>query len=537
MIPQYSIDFYAAVGGAARPTIHLIDLYTKKVLTESLGSFVAMVKNDSNLAQISQYDEVRIKLGMDTLPADYTFRGRVTKIKSSVADKKIKIISGLDRGEVLLRRLKSKYYLSTGVSAIVHEFADDLGLGDADIVADAQTIELGLAETSYFEAMQQLSDYWVNAGTQVKKDFYVDEDGHLNYKNRSPAWRTAGVAELTLGENLLSYDVDEGLDNVKNQIRAYGGWDDKYTTDMPGDENWTEGPSCDAHWVVEKGSVAVDAVNFHVGTYSIQATPAFDGVDWHADFYRTFEPEFGTISGNPRSILQSFSRIACHAMCNIAGPITMRLYLYAPDTSNYFWIASGPTYSGVWDPPLTQAMGPTAGWTEVGSPRWDFITALKFYSNNAIAYTLNIDGLALQGGRFRAEVSDPTSQTAYQRRDLVHIDDKLLSNAYCATRANTLLYQLKDPVKEVQLLCRGNSNILLGDQIPLTLPNEGITAENFFVVGVENFLNTENKGFHTKPTLLNTASSREKVSWDTQRELSILKQRVNRLSNYVHTIR
>jgi len=32
------------------------------------------------------------------------------------------------------------------------------------------------------------------------------------------------------------------------------------------------------------------------------------------------------------------------------------------------------------------------------------LTGVYFYSNNAVAYTLNIDGLALQGGRFRASV-------------------------------------------------------------------------------------------------------------------------------------
>jgi hypothetical protein len=532
MIPTHSIAFYSYIGGTQRNDVELIELQTKSRLTESIGTFVATVKSEENF-NVGLFDRVEIKLGWSTLPSTNTFVGKVTGINSQVGDAKVKIISGLDLGEILLRRFKSTYYWNKSVHDIADEFRTDLGLSD-EIEDDDQIVEVLLAEDSYFDALQKISDYWISPSVQVKKDFYVDVDGKLAYRNRSPPWRTTGVETLEFGENLFSYSCNRSLEKVKNWIKVYGDWDKLYEIHTPADENWTESLT---NWNLEYGNGLILSTPGHAGTYYLSAGAKYTGSDYECLFSRSFSPEFCLING-VRKNAESFSRILHHAMTSVGTPPSAQIRLWAPDSSNYFSHDFGVYAGGVWDPtPSSIDFGEgSTGWGETGNPVWDHLTRIQFRGENNINFDLNIDELFLTGGKLRSEVTDSTSLAAYGRRELVHSDEKLITATQCTARAQTILYQRKDPVTELSLTCRGSNNILLGDELPITLPLEGFASEPFYVVGVDHLYSVSENGWYTVPSLVSSMENHiQHVAFEPVREISVLKQRVNKLSNPNYT--
>ena len=71
--------------------------------------------------------------------------------------------------------------------------------------------------------MQQISDYWVNAGTKLQKDFYVDKDEVLQWHDR-PLRTGANVETFTYGEgnDFQSYSLKYDILPIKNKITVYG---------------------------------------------------------------------------------------------------------------------------------------------------------------------------------------------------------------------------------------------------------------------------------------------------------------------------
>lgn len=151
---------------------------------------------------------------------------------------------------------------------------------------------------------------------------------------------------------------------------------------------------------------------------------------------------------------------------------------------------------------------PDGQWRTVGSPSWETLGGIEFYINvGAGTYVFDVDGLCFSFGRYRYTVSDATSQTNYGRRDLIVVDDDLNSTAECQRRAESLLYQKKDPVRRLDIVTNGNTNLLLGDQLSITLPAENISAENFYITTVEhNFVREQ--GWLTAISLIDTVNTR-----------------------------
>jgi hypothetical protein len=104
----------------------------------------------------------------------------------------------------------------------------------------------------------------------------------------------------------------------------------------------------------------------------------------------------------------------------------------------------------------------------------------------------------------------------------------LNSNAECESRANTFLYQLKDAPKQAEVMVNGTNNILVGDRIPLTILSEGISADNFDVIQVENFM--VNEGWTTKATMVNSYNIRKPLVI-TQRDM--IKSIAGQISNLI----
>jgi hypothetical protein len=153
-------------------------------------------------------------------------------------------------------------------------------------------------------------------------------------------------------------------------------------------------------------------------------------------------------------------------------------------------------------------LNPDGVWHVNGSPDWYNINNIEFYfertdTNDMIFY---VDALYFSKGRYRANVSDVDGE----QRDLDIIDDNLKSDDECLCRAQALLYQLKDAPIRIDIETLGNSNILIGDHIPMSIPAENIGVdwtEYYDVISVEHNFGKEE--WKTKASMINSSNIRQ----------------------------
>ena len=424
-------------------------------------------------------------------PATPQFVGRISKPTGTLTDGYARIFEGKLHSEILQRRIQpAQYWSATDADVIIAEIISDLGIG-SDITADATHVTVYSQNDTYLDLMKKLSDHWVSSGVQLKKDFYVDAgdvghpNGHLIWKPRP--LRTVGVETLTVGSNIKNYTVLNGdVETVKNNITAYGyqgriGIPGHEGRCQPSDKDgWTEATT---GWTKDIGGV-LSAVAFgKVGTNNLAVTSALDGGIHKTKIRRTVDIE--TYGDGAYQTLNFYDD-------QIFGLVTTHeVRLYAPDNSNYFYASFICNDPWQWNQiQLGQNQeynvdtNPTAPWYTSGTPNWTRISEICFYTDNAGAHTMYYDGLYFGHGRFRNTASNGASITAYQQRDMQMVDDSLLSDAECQTRAETLLYQLKDPPKRIDIETKGNTNIKIGDQLLLTIPAENISASPYDIITV-----------------------------------------------------
>lgn len=501
--PVYKIEVYDSVPAL----IHTIEtdaltVYSKEIVTDGIGhfNFVVPTKKGGNYIynDIVLHDKVKIWYGYDSVGATPDFIGYVGKISGPLSTQSgyTRQISGLSQGEVLLRRhKKNKYYTGTNASVIVTEWANDLSLGVGDITADTNQPDIEVRTKSYFDLLRYISDYWLDGANQIKKDFYVDVDFDLVWKVRP--FRTVGVESFTVGEDVVHYVVTQKVKQVKNEIVVYG----EATKPRPADkDSYTE---IITGWTASVGSVTADATApVQAGAFQIRGND--DGGSTC-----TFKYDL------PRLTIRDINHIYIWSRAGGAIPPTAKVRLHAPDNANYFEtditpiggysqddFGLGPEY--VYD----AVHNPNGVWVVTGSPNWWDIEYMEYHAVWPGANrTLDIDGVWFYPDRWSSSASNAGSITSYGQRDLEMTDDKLHSDVDCQMRAETVLYQRKDAPSQIDLTVPGNTNVLVGDRIPMTIPAENISAVNYDVLSVEHLIS--NTGFITKATMINDPNIRQ----------------------------
>lgn len=532
MKPVYKIE--TKTGAVLDHTItdEAVSIYFKEILTSGVGHFSfsvpAMKGKNYYYDDIAVNDTVRIWLCYDTVPANPHFIGKVGKISGllSTPTGLIRTVSGLSQGEILLRRQKkNKFYNAIGASTIVTEWATDLGINHAaDITADATAVTLEVKTKTYFDLLQWISDYWANAGSQIKKDFLVDLDGHLHWKTRPI--RTAGVETLTVGENIISYLVDRLVENVRNDITVYGAAEKPIPVDK---DSWTE--TLD-NWSASVGTVALSAAGPKKGAQAIRGT---NDATTFSTFKRTI----------PRQTIRNINNLYFW-LWTLNTCTWCKLRIHAPDNANYFEKTLDKT-SNAWhfqDLALGPNMeydavdNPNGIWLKQGSPNWWDMQALEFHSLFSIASNQynEVDALYFFPERWTDNATDAASIAAYEQRDLEVTDDKLHSDSDCQKRGETMLFQMKDPPTQITVTVAGNDNILVGDRLSMTIPAENISAANYDVLSVEQSLTT-NGGFRTKATMVDSANVRAEMETSPLRTLAKLYKQVKAMNINELTVR
>jgi hypothetical protein len=466
-----------------------------------------------------------------------TFTGKVSQNNTTLTMQGyMRVISGKSNSEILQRRIKTrKVWTAVGAGTIAEELAEDLDLEQTfplppgvsqKIDTDASSVTMTVDVDTYLDILKKLSDYWVSAGTQVKKDFYVDEENELNWRSRP--LRSAGVETLTVGSNIIEYNVVRDFTQLKNHIVVYGrkvpyvGVNDASNNfqmfqifgrkDPVNGDTYTD----DGGWTTTKGTTTAETAtpSPQVGANYTQNTTENIAGTYYSEFHRHFTTSLSCEGFDGYGALEFWSmRLAM-------GGAVMRLY--CPDTSNYYeyTIPQLGDVDNTWKfqrfslgmaNVYNATTNPTGQWVSTGSPDWENISGIYFYAVTATGpgSYMGLDGLCFNFGRWRFTKNSAAEIALDEQHDLTLTDDLLNSDAECECRAETLTYQQKDPIIRVDVSTTGNTNLLVGDQIPLTIPAEGLTADNFYVTSVEhNFDSKQKSGWITKVTLVDTVNSR-----------------------------
>jgi hypothetical protein len=499
--PLYKIEILDQDATLIRTITSQADaIHTHDVLTSEIGNFTFTLPAQRSAKNV--YTDIltgytcKISMGYQPPRGTPTYTllhvGKIKKISAPLQTQGgyIRVYEGRQLSAILeSRQKKNKRWTNIDADVVADELADDLGLTPA---FDAETTDVSLTvkTETYKDILAKISDYWIDAGNQLKKDFWVDNTAALVWKNRP--FRTVGVESFVVGQKQFTYQVFRDILPIKNNITVYG----HASNPVPSDKDeWSEATS---EWTGAGGTtVTQSSADPKAGSQSL----VFTQTNGTIAATHTFDE---TLNIRNLNNLNFYYKTVC---------LTPEVHILAPDTSNYYKATLSISGSWVW---FSKTIGdngiyhadenPSGAWTPQGSPNWYNMTGIKFISGSQVGpQTITIDKLFLYPERYIYTASDATSIDDYDQQDAEYTDENLFSNTECQTRAQTLLYQLKDPVIRVNLTCAGNSNILLGDRIPVEIPNENIDAD-FDVVSVNHDLTT--KGWSTTAACVDSANTR-----------------------------
>ncbi len=530
MLPNCKIETYTGLVRDYILTEERMNCHVKDMLNE-VGTFnfsLPTVKGTTNqgylYTDIALNDNAKFYFWYGdsggSCPANPQFVGRITKISSPLASEMgyYRVFEGKLLTEILTRRLKrNKSWISTHADVIVAELATDLGLGTSfsGDASDDYHVTLHVDVEPYIDVLRKVSDYWVSAGVEVRKDFYVDIGdvghplGHLVWKTR-PLRSGATVETLTVGENIIKYDVLRDGEPVKNYITVFGtnGTNAQEGRCEPSTHDaWTYGAGWDPDYGTEGPSVITKILGANSLLLSSEDVGGHETIQCHYDFS-------APLQGMGRSGYQILKFYICRDLLG-AVPITGEVRL-CTDATNYFYRNIVTEASNLGFTIVNSDLGdsqeydavlnPNGVWHKANSPDWFNINFIEFYfertdTNDMFFY---IDALYFSRGRYRTNAS--TGAPASDQCDLDVVDDNLKSDAECQSRAETLLYQLKDGPSRIDIETKGNTNILIGDQLSMTIPAEGITAQPYDILVVEqDFVGGTTPKFTTKASMVNSS--------------------------------
>lgn len=512
MKPIYKIETYTGATLDNTITDKCKSLRVKSALTDQPGTFHFELPGMDGLTKcyddIALFDIVKIYLGYDSVPTSPLFVGRIENIGSQWSPEYTRVFTGRDQSEVTSRLIRHQY--NTGGNTAhsqVDKWAGDCGLGTTQVDADATAVTILSNQSKYDALMREISDY----AATISKDWYVDISNNLVWKARPI--RTSGVSTLTVGSNIKSYSLTRNINEVYNTFYVFGASEpsvdgtsacshSQYTkspTDIPTDHdsytdaltNWTVGSRSG------NGILILDATVPHVGTNRIMGSVAIDLC----------------IANEYIWITRTFNRIMIKDSARLewvdfwrqsqAHTITLMYIDLYTDATNWFRYTfdvadytpeNANTHKYIMLGPAYEASAGNEKWIRYGDPDWYNITRFRSYkeinSDGGVGewFQIAVDGLYFTQLRWQATDQDVGSQTTYGVRPMVVTDDRIHSNTEATNYAASIKARYKDAPIQLDVVMPMDTNLLIGDRIPVTLPNENLSAIDFDVIQVEHIL-------------------------------------------------
>ena len=277
-----------------------------------------------------------------------------------------------------------------------------------------------------------------------------------------------------------SYVYKRDIHPIVNKQKVYGA---KLKTYPSGPDDWFEATT---GWTLNKGALDTDA-SAKVGSYSLKITTSeLDGGIYTGRITRTFS----SIYCEPR-LRRSYKKYRIYAKKGQSAGL-LKVKILAPDTSNYFYEYYNMATEAWQDKPfeITLDLGEidTGKMFASGSPDLKNVQGIEiqFQAGTATDYIL-IDCGYFAEAPYIGEAEDGTSQDIYGVKcGEPIIDEALMSDVECLARAQSIVKQLKDPVKSLEnVITDGNEGLWPGQRQHIHGSNDGID-ETFRIIEVED---------------------------------------------------
>jgi hypothetical protein len=473
-----------AFGSVAPPQGDVITLRVHLGCTKEVGSFEVLLQNWNG--KYSPNGAYPIMVGLDgnisvgraaVCPLIMMCRVENLKYESTPAENYLRV-SGRCWGERLFRRVVTKTYENKKGEEIVKDLLDYyVGLshvrGGVELVENTDTIytKLEYSDTPVMDILQAIADSADRSGV-IGFDFRVAPDGKFEFFPKGTK-----TSPVSLTEKVEASEYSKDVIRVRNHITVYGTSDKS----MPQDKDaWTESLTpTDGVWSATAGAVSFDVATKTRGFGSIK-TYAESLIN--AGCVYTLNP--GVVVNADQYPLLNF---ALYQQASFNGNVTLSLF----DTTDHAANKEFTVGTEKWFQNQIQVGQANADlWQVDDGFNWQQVNRIRVICWFAVSGlgSFWVDSLFFGGKRYSSLQEDLISQANFGLRELVEVNEEYCSDMECESHAKALLSNLADPAESLALkstvIDYGLTPILAGDQLHVTLPNEGVNGA-FRVLNVE----------------------------------------------------
>ncbi|MEM3577578.1 MAG: hypothetical protein QXX51_03875 [Candidatus Bathyarchaeia archaeon] len=469
-----------AFGQYGIPQADIIQCRVHLGCTKEISSFELLLQNWDG--KYSPNGTVSLNVGLDghvdigrgiTVPQIIACRIESIKYESTPHEHYVRL-GGRCLGERLFRRVFTGTFTNKKGEDIVKYLLDNyVGLShtrdSTELVeaTDTTYAKLEYKDTPVYDIIKYIAESADKQGV-IGYDFRVAPDGKFEFFPRN-----SKTSSVSLSELIEEIEYSKDINRIRNKITVYGAADKSAPSDK---DAWTESLTpADGVWSIGIGSsLSLDGADKIRGNYSVKlyatgvnsACPIFtfnNGREVDATLY-PYLSLWQKITGDPY------------------GYITIMLD-NDDSGNNYAWYTYDLQKNAWTNTRIPLGPANEDRWKKTNNFTWSYIKRIRFYADMPSGGTGThwIDGLFFGGRRYSAIEQDTSSQNAYGLRELVQVDEELYSDNECTLRAKALLNHLKAPAEQLTvkstIIDYGNTPILPGDKIHITLPNEGVDAD------------------------------------------------------------
>jgi len=480
-IPKAALVF----GGVTPPQGDIIDLKVHLGCTKEVSSFSCLLQNWEK--KYSPGGTSPISVGMDghidigrgsNVPQIITLRVEKVQCESTPNENYIRV-SGRGWGERIFRRVVTKVYENQKGEAIVKDLLDYyVGLshvrGSTELVENTDTTftSLNYENTPVFDILKYIAESSDKAGV-IGYDFRVAPDGKFEFFPKN-----SKTSPVSLSEKIEVSQYRKDIHRVRNKIMIYGLADKSVPADK---DAWTESLTpADGVWSAAAGDVSLDTTFKAKGSASIKVHSV--SMYWVGAIFTLNAGK--EVNSNLYPILSFLAYLEKSYNGNVS------VILYDPTdkmASKNITIAPGKWRKT----DLKAGLANEVEWTDVDTGfDWSNIKKVRIdgWFSGVGSGDFWIDQLYFGGRRYSATREDATSQSNHGLRELVEVDEELVSDNECDLRAKALLDYFKNPAEYLRLqttiLDYGTTPLLAADKIHVTLPNENVNGD-FHIESVE----------------------------------------------------
>ncbi|MEM3699851.1 MAG: hypothetical protein QXL57_03155 [Candidatus Bathyarchaeia archaeon] len=474
-IPKIAVVF----GSVTPPQGDVIQCRVHLGCTKEISSFEVLLQNWNK--KYSPGGAYPINVGMDgsisigrgaNCPQIITCRVESVKYESTPTENYLRV-SGRCWGERLFRRVFTGTFQNMKGEDIVKHLLDYyVGLSHVrdgtELVENTDTTyaKLEYENTPVFDIIKYIAESADKQGV-IGYDFRVAPDGKFEFFPRN-----SKTSPVSLSEKIEEYEYRKDIHGIRNKITVYGIAEKSAPSDK---DSWTESlaPS-DGNWTaISASTVSFDAENKVKGSGSIKTYGSGEITDVGCIFTLNSGKEVNTnlyplISfwAYRENIFYANLKLTLYDIANKSAGHTFNI---GPEKWTQLQVKAGKENADLWDAENG------FDWTQIKKLRFDcWLTTTSpggFW----------IDCLFFGGCRYSNTQEDANSLNAYGLRELVEVDEELYSDNECMLRAKAILNHLKNPAEYLTIrstvIGYGNTPLLPGDKIHVTLPNENVDAD------------------------------------------------------------